>query len=126
MEPFGSGSPIALDVDTRTGCGWATVAQQTRADLVAGDEVLSRLFYFSQTSFPNDVADVALRLGDDDLWRFAVPIPTTSKLELPSVVLQRDVPAGTRVLFHVGNHGDNSWNLLEVSRVRNVFCPAGT
>jgi hypothetical protein len=122
MEPFGNGGPIALDVDTRTGCGWATVEQETKAEIVAGDVVLSRLFYFSQTSFPADVAFVALRFGDEDLWSFEVPIPTSSKLEFPEIALERDVPAGTRVLFHVGNHGDNTWNLLEVSRVRKVFC----
>lgn len=122
MEPFGNAGPVALDVDTRAGCGWATLAQQTRTELVAGDQVLSRLFYFSQTSFPAAVADVALRLGDEDLWRFEVPIPSASKLEFPTVTLEQDLPAGTRVLFHVGNHGDNTWNLLEVSRVRKVFC----
>lgn len=125
MEAFGTGGPIALDVDTRAGCGWATLAQETKADLVAGDRVQSRLFYFSQTSFPADTADVALRFGDVDHWRFAVPIPTINQLEAPLLAVEQDVPAGTRVLFHVGNHGDNSWNLLEVSRVRNVFCPAG-
>lgn len=123
MEPFDSSGLVVLDVDTRAGCGWATLAQDTRTELVTGDVVFSRLFYFSQTAFPNNVADVALRLGDEDVWRIAVPIPTSSKLEFPSVTLERDVPAGSRVLFHIGNHGDNSWNLLEVSRVRKVFCP---
>lgn len=124
MEPFGIGAPIALDVDTRTGCGWATLRQETRAELVAGDDVFSRLFYFSQNSFPADVANIVLRLGDEDLWRFEVPIPVAAtKLEFPTVALDRDVPAGTPVFFHVGNHGDNSWNLLEVSRVRPAFCP---
>ena len=122
MEPFGSGGPIALDVDTRTGCGWATLTQGTRIDLAAGDDVLSRLFYFSQTTFPADLAHVVLRFGDTDLWQFEVPIPTANKLEFPTVKLDRDVPAGTPAFFHVGNHGDNTWNLLEVSQVRKVYC----
>jgi hypothetical protein len=126
MQPFGSGESTALDVETRAGCGWATLAQASAADLVAGDVLFSRLFYFSQTAFPSAEADVALRFGDDDMWRLTVPIPAPSKLEFPSITIAHDVPAGTTVLFHIGNHGSNSWNLLEVSRVRRVSCPSST
>lgn len=121
MEPFGNG-PIAVDIDTVTGCGWATVEQETLADLVAGDEVQLRIFYFSQTTFPEAEATVAIAFNGEPFFSVQVPIPTTSTLEAPLLAVDRDIRAGTKVQFHVGNHGDNSWNLLEVSRTRKVFC----
>lgn len=124
MEPFGTAGPIALDVDTRRGCGWATVEQETTTDLLAGDEVQVRIFYFSQTSFPEAEAELVLAFDDEPFWSAVVPIPAPSKLEAPLVPITNDVPAGTKVRFHVGNHGDNSWNLIELSRTRKVFCDA--
>lgn len=126
MEPFGDSGPIALDVDTRRGCGWATVEQETKADLIAGDEIQVRVFYFSQTSFPEAEAELVLALEDEAFWSVVVPIPAQSTLEAPLVPIAQDVPAGTKIRFHVGNHGDNSWNLLELSRTREVYCDAET
>ena len=123
MEPFGNG-PVAVDIDTATACGWATVEQPTTEDLTAGDEVQLRIFYFSQTSFPQDVAEVIIAFDGEPFFSVEVPIPTSSQLEAPLIVVDRDIPTGTPVQFHVGNHGDNSWNLLEVSRTRKVFCSA--
>ena len=122
MEPFGSSGPIALDVDTVRGCNWATVEQETTEDIAAGDEIQLRVFYFSQSTFPSAEANVAVAFDGEVFWSVQVPIPTSSKLEAPLLKAERDVPRGTKVQFHVGNHGDNSWNLLEVSRTRKVFC----
>lgn len=123
MEPFGDAGPIAVDVDTATGCGWATVEQTTSADLVPGDEVQLRMFYFSQTVFPEAEANVVVAFNGEPFWNVKIPIPTSTGLEAPLIPVDRDLPAGTKVQFHVGNHGDNSWNLLEVSRTRAVLCP---
>lgn len=122
MEPFGVGGPTALDVDTSSGCGWATLEQQLVLPLEAGDAVQLRVFYFSQTRFPAAEAHLAVTLGDDELWSTSVPIPTGSALEAPRIELTDAFATGTPARFHVGNHGDNSWNLLELSRVRKVFC----
>lgn len=123
MEPFGAGGPITLDVDTSLGCGWATLTQPLVTDIAADDKVTIRVFYYSQTTFPAAEAELALTFGGELFWTDTVPIPANSDLTprtpLPAT---RDVPAGTPVHFHVGNHGDNSWNLLELSRTRKVFC----
>jgi hypothetical protein len=124
-EPFGQGGPLALDVDTRGGCGWATVRQELLEDLAAGDEVQVRVWYFSQTSFPASEARIALAFDGDVVWSVEVPIPASSTLEAPRFAVEKDVAAGRAAHFHVGNHGDNTWNLLELSRIRKVPCPPG-
>jgi hypothetical protein len=123
VAPFGSGGPLALDVDTRAGCGWATLSQPTLLDIKAGDGFVTRVFYFAQTSTSPAVANVVLRIGDDDVLAFDVPLPIArGDLEFAEITFDHDVPAGTTALFHVNNHGDNTWNLLEMSRVRPVYC----
>lgn len=118
------GEDDAVEVDTRFGCGWATVAQPIAVDLKKGDEIQIRVFYFSQASFPEDTAEVAIAIDGDVVSSTIVDIPTSSDLIAPRVVVDRDIAAGATALFHVGNHGDNSWNLIELSRIDKAPCPA--
>lgn len=116
------GDDDAVEIDTRFGCGWATVEQPIALALTAGDAVQVRVFYFSQGTFPAAEAEVAVALGDAVIARQRVPIPSSSGLFAPRVVLEGDVAAGTPARFHVGNHGDNSWNLIELSRIVSGPC----
>lgn len=116
------GEDEAVEIDTRLGCGWATVEQALGVGLAAGDRVQVRIFYFAQATFPAAEAEVAVALGDDVIVSERVPIPSSSGLVAPRVVIDRAVAAGTPARFHVGNHGDNSWNLIELSRVYTAAC----
>lgn len=113
----------AIEVDTRFGCGWATVSQPTLVDMKAGDDVQVRVFYFSQATFPTAQAEVAIALDGEIVAATLIDIPTSSGLYAPRFKLARDVPKGSTALFHVGNHGDNSWNLIELSRISEGPCP---
>ncbi len=114
----------AVEVDTRFGCGWATVSQPTLVDLDAGDDVQVRVFYFSQLTFPAAQAEVAIALDGEVVSSTLVDIPSSSGLIAPRLTLTRAVPAGSLAHFHVGNHGDNSWNLIELARISEAECPA--
>jgi hypothetical protein len=116
------GADEAVEVDTRFGCGWATVTQPLRSSLAAGDQVQIRIFYFAQSTFPQSVANVAVALDDTLIVDEYVDVPAASGLIAPVVVLDRAVDAGAPARFHVGNHGDNSWNLIELSRVFATPC----
>lgn len=123
MEPFGTGGPVALDVDTSLGCGWATLTQPLATDIAAGEKVTIRVFYFSQTTFPAAEAELAVSFGGEVFWSDKVAIPASSSITPQApIVADRDIPAGTPAHFHLGNHGDNSWTLLELSRTRLVYC----
>jgi len=111
------GDDVAVEIDTRFGCGWATVAQPIAEGLVAGDEVQLRVFHFAQATFPAAEAEVAVAIDDEILLQALVPIPTRAGLLSSRVSVAADHAAGSVARFHVGNHGDNSWNLVELARV---------
>lgn len=116
------GDDVAVEIDTRFGCGHATVEQPISAALSVGDDVQIRIFHFAQATFPAAEAEVAVAVDDEILLRALVPIPTTSGLLAPRVTVTRDHPVGSVARFHVGNHGDNSWNLVELARVVTASC----
>lgn len=111
----------SVTVET-TFCNHATVMQRLPVFLHAGDRMHTRIWYYSQSSFEGAVARVRLRFDDDDLVARDVPIPAESELISEDATMPRDMPVGTAVSFHVGNHGDNSWNLLEVSLFPRAPC----
>lgn len=117
------GADDAVEVDTRFGCGWATVQQPIGVDLNEGDELQIRVFYFSQASFPEDTAEIAVAIDGDVVSSTIVDIPTSSGLIAPRIAMTRDVAKGAMAMFHIGNHGDNSWNLIELSRINSAPCP---
>ncbi len=116
------GDEAAVEIDTRSGCGFATVTQPLSSSLSPGDRVQVRIFYFSQTTFPRATALVEVALDDLIVVTERVPIPSESGLIAPIVVVPQEIPAGSLAHFHVGNHGDNSWNLIELSRIFERPC----
>jgi hypothetical protein len=120
VQPIGDAT--ALEIDTRFGCGWATVVQPLLVEARAGDVLRLQIFYFPQASFPEAVANVAFAVDGDVVVSLDVPIPAPAGVLAPEVVLTRDVPAGAPIAFHVGNHGDNSWNLTRADLVRTTTC----
>ena len=117
------GGERALEIDTSVTCGWATVEQPLLASVATGESLQVRVFYFSQTSFPAATAEVGLAVGGEVAMAELVDIPAASGLIAPRLRVQNDAAAGTPIAFHVGNHGANSWNLLEVSLLRSIPCP---
>jgi hypothetical protein len=44
-----------------------------------------------------------------------IPIPESGGLIVRDLRVERDIPAGAPVYFHLDNHGANCWALVEVS-----------
>jgi hypothetical protein len=103
-----------LEIST-TRCNYAAVQQPLRADLEQGDTLRVRVWW--QTLVTPEPVDghLALFVGDQLVWeeRVAIPGPAdVREVELASPVA---APAGTRVAFHLHNHGSNTWNLNELA-----------
>lgn len=113
---------------TTGGCNWVTVSQALPRDLGEGDELFIELFWFSQRDFPGAIANVAIAVGSDVVLTRRVEVPADAELVEATVTLPRHAAAGTPLTFHVGNHGTNSWNLIDVSlkndEERPAYCPA--
>ena len=111
----------SVTVET-TSCNHATVMQRLPVLLHAGSRMHTRIWYYSQSSFEGAVAYVRLRFDDEDIVSRDVAIPSESALISEDAVMPHEMPVGTPVSFHIGNHGDNSWNLLEVSLFPRAPC----
>jgi len=109
---------LYLDLDT-TDCDWLTVTQTTIAPLQAGDTM--RVWAFR---WPNLVAEgkglLRLSAGNPPvtLWEHQPDLPQDrSELYYEDVTMTRGVPTGTPLYWHVSNHGQNVWSLVNILRV---------
>jgi hypothetical protein len=105
-------------------CSWATVAQQSLISVAAGEPLVLRLWYFSQTAFEPAQAEVIVAADDTPLHARTIPLPTTEGgLVYESIPSPIDIGPETTLRWHVSNHGVNSWNLIEVAVTRTGPCP---
>jgi hypothetical protein len=114
-------------------CNYVTAVQPSMTAIEPGDEVLIRLWHFALTAPDPGDAYIALQIGDRMLWQAMLPIPCRGGLigvapggdcpdnvrpavvDPPVFTADFSAPAGTPVYFHVQNHGENGYNLLEIT-----------
>jgi hypothetical protein len=106
---------LALFVDTGA-CDFATFEQPALAPVAKGERVRLRLYHYDLTAPEAAQAHVALLFGNEVQWQKDFDIPSGAELVNTHWKATRALEKGDPVRFHVGNHGDNNWVLLEVSR----------
>ncbi|MCC6625184.1 MAG: hypothetical protein IT385_28310 [Deltaproteobacteria bacterium] len=100
-----------------TECPYTTLVQASVAQACRGETLYVWLWNYALTGPEGATAHLAVQIGDDVMWEKAYPIPGPAGLVTERIELARDVPIGTPIYFHVRNHGNNSYELLEVSIV---------
>jgi hypothetical protein len=103
-----------LGIDTGD-CNYVTAAQRTKRAIAIGESIKVRLWHFQLSAPEPAEAHVALVIDDLDVLNEHVPIPQPGGLIVKQVRVERPVPVGSQALFHLHNHGANSWALAEVS-----------
>jgi hypothetical protein len=104
-------------------CSFGAAAQPLRASVEAGELLAFRMFYFSATRFEVAEARSVVAFAGAPVWSETIPLPVTEGgVRIATVPAPAGLAAGTPVSWHVQNHGENSWNLLEVSVLREVPC----
>ena len=103
-----------LAVDTEV-CDWITLELPSLRDVRVGDEIETRTFHFDLTAPVDSEARIGLTLGDQMIFDERVPIPADSGSINGTWIATKDFEAGTPMLFHVSNHGDNAYWLIEVN-----------
>ena len=103
-----------LAVDTER-CDWITLELPSLRDVRAGDEIETRTFHFDLDAPVDSEARIGLTLGDQMIFDERVPIPAESGAINATWIATKDFEAGTPMLFHVSNHGDNQYWLIEVN-----------
>lgn len=98
-------------------CPYTTVEQPAVADACKGETFYVWIWNYELTGPVGATAHLAVEVGGEVLWQADKPIPGPSGLVTERIVLDRDVPKGTPIRYHVRNHGSNSYELLELSIV---------
>ncbi len=111
----------SFGVDTGL-CPYTTVTQRTGSAICEGESLYIWLWRFQLTGPEGAEATMAVALGDAVVWEQVVPIPARSALVAVTVPVP-PTPAGTPIHFHVRNHGDNTYQLLDLARCRGTCSP---
>ena len=108
------GPDLVFEVKTDL-CNWFTGAQPTLVALAPGDTVAIRVWHYELVAPMPSEGYVALAIGGTIEWHATVAIPGPHGLLEGEIIVDRDVPAGTELQFHVHNHGINDWELFEIT-----------
>jgi hypothetical protein len=103
-----------LGVDTGF-CDYVTVTQPTLRAAAAGELLKVRLWHFELSAPEPAEAHAVLSVDGLRVLDERIAIPQPGGLISRQRVLERAVPAGAPVYFHLHNHGANSWALVELS-----------
>lgn len=104
----------AFEVET-TYCNYALLEQTLPVDVPAGAE-LEVLFSHGPLNWTEPTeAHAAVTIDGEVVWERTVPIPADGWFYPDRVVVERAVPAGSKVTFHCHNHGANSYRLYGVN-----------
>ena len=96
-------------------CNWITLEQPSLRWIREGEEVEVRAFYFPLTSPIGGQARIGLAVDDQIAVERIITIPQPFDFITSSWIADRDYPPGTRILFHVDNHGNNEYGLVEAN-----------
>lgn len=117
-EFFGAEPSVSV---VTTNCSAATLEQPIRLPVSAGANLHVRLYHYALTSTVVGVGHLELALGDTSLWTDEIDLPSEGELIETDAVVPTAAAEGTPIRWHVDNHGDNSWNLIELSVM--AACP---
>lgn len=103
-----------LEVDTNF-CNYLGLSQPALVALEQGQRVHLGLYYFDLVAPEPAVAHVAILVEGQVLWEEEIEIPGPARvydLELESAITAEP---GAEVVFHLHNHGQNTWALQSIS-----------
>lgn len=114
VESLG-GTPV-LEIDTDS-CNYATVSQPSLLALQPGDTVAIEVWHYDLTAADPGQAHLALAIDGEVAWEEYVPVPSAAALIEAEIAIDREVPAGAALQFHVHNHGANTYDLAVLELV---------
>lgn len=103
----------AVEVDTRD-CNYIALTHPIAHPICKGDTLSVSAWHLNLTAAKKATAHFALFLGKDLLWETRVPIPQQAKSYSPRIAARKGYPKGTRLLWHLHNHGTNVWTFHQL------------
>lgn len=102
-----------IEVETEI-CNYLTLRQSALEPLNPGDVVTIRAYHDVLTAPDPGEGYLGLAIGGEREWEFNVAIPTAGADVEATFTIDRSLPIGAEIQFHVHNHGANSWELREL------------
>jgi hypothetical protein len=102
-----------LEVDTGY-CAYGLFNQTTKVAIQRGQRVRIVAWHLQLTAPAQGTGHLALTIGDNFVWETLAEIPGAPEAYDVEVEATSDIPAGTPVVFHLHNHGFNTWSILSV------------
>lgn len=112
----------SFGVETKS-CNYTTVVQPLKTAICKGEQLYVWIWRFALSGPPGSKSHIVVAIDTDVVWQAEVDIPAPSALIALPVALPRAYPAGTPIYFHVRNHGDNSYQLLDLARCVGTCSP---
>jgi hypothetical protein len=97
------------------GCSYATFMTPSLVPVKRGEFLNARLWHFALIAPDTAEAHLVVSIDGGSGVEERIPIPKESALIRQSWQAPQDHPAGTPVYFHVHNHGNNEYLLIELS-----------
>jgi len=108
------GGEIVYSVYTQY-CSYMTATQPALSSVSEGEEFYLRFWHSTLTAPMGATASIVVLIDGDVVWNQEFPIPYPSGLEVVKLEAVRDYPEGAQIVYHVDNHGNNEYSLVELS-----------
>ena len=82
---------------------------------------------------------MGIQIGDHLIWDVTIPLPANTSINNPipytlylngengvpaEIPVTFDAPAGTPIYFHFQNHGENTYNVVNINRGQSDISPS--
>lgn len=104
----------SLEVDTNL-CNYLALAQPSLATITEGRGVRLGFYYFNLVAPDPALAHIAMLVDGQLLWEREVEIPGDAQVLELEFESPLSAPLGAEVVFHLHNHGQNTWVLQNLS-----------
>ena len=113
----GSGSVSFYEVET-TDCNYLTVFQPSLEAVNPGDTIKASLWHLPLASLEPAQAKLFVSIASEVILEADISIPATEEVYTPTIIADFSAPEGSPIVFHVHNHGVNSWRFHQLTVTR--------
>jgi hypothetical protein len=106
-----------LEVDTGL-CNWVTLKASAESAVTEGQQLQLIVSHYDLNAAAPAEAELRLSFEDCDAWSQAIPIPSAANVDKEQFASPCVLKAGGSVLFHLHNHGQNTYQLQDLSSLR--------
>ena len=102
-----------LEIST-TNCNYVLLEQPLAQALDAGSQLRVVVWWQRLASTSPAQGHLSLTVDESEIWTRAIDIPGPADVADDIVRLDQTYAAGSRLQFHLRNHGYNTWNLNRI------------